>query len=755
LAGDGFLQGTVFNDLDQNSRLDPTDTYLQGATIELLDTSGNPVLDTNGVPLRATTDINGAYLFAGLETGRTYRLRQTAAPNFGNHDVDISRSGLNDATRISANTIEVRLADSKNLTITYDFGGQAFTPPRGFEVVRYEYAGGPVGGQESTFAQFWRVTVAGSDVASRDIATFCIDIGNGLSGGLNHFGVKPTPASAVQLNGGRIAYLYNRYGTDPQFGVEDPPGSTNAIKAAAMQMAIYELQFDPNSTQNDPIDPFSTGHFKVTAGSAWTDPVQLAQIKDQARNYIDESWGKSEAAVYLTVTGQETGKQGMITTGSLNFANKADPQKPPANPKIDVVKLTNGSDNNSPTGPVVLVGSTVTNTYIVTNKGDVPLENVVVTDDKLGTITSFTGDANGNSKLDLTETWTYTATSIATGGQYVNTGTVSAKDAAGTSVTDSDLDHYFGILGASLSGFVYLDRNDDGSVDFDEAGIDGVTITLSGTDDLGQVVALQTVTEEGVYSFKNLRPGTYMITEMPPQPAGTVDGKDTLGTVKVGAVDVVMGQLANDKFSNISLTQGQEGIHYNFGEKPQAGACLAAGRTATIGFWHNKNGQALIKSLNGSPESKQLGNWLADTFPNLYGPTAGEKSLAGKTNAQVAAQFQTLFKTKGMKVEAQILATALAMYVTDGRLAGTAAVKYGFRVTDPGVAYDTLNIGGCGSACGVANHSTVTVIQVLKYVDSQAKNGKLYAEQTCEPVRQILLVLTNIVFTAINERGDI
>ena len=123
-----------------------------------------------------------------------------------------------------------------------------------------------------------------------------------------------------------------------------------------------------------------------------------------------------------------------------------------AQPSINIVKLTNGTNNNSPTGPVVPVGSTVTFTYIVTNTGNVPLSTLSVTDDKLGAITSFTGDTDNDGLLDVTETWTYTATTIATAGQYVNTGTVTGNpvDENGNDIpgladqTDSDIDHHFG-----------------------------------------------------------------------------------------------------------------------------------------------------------------------------------------------------------------------------------------------------------------------------------------------------------------------
>ncbi len=55
----------------------------------------------------------------------------------------------------------------------------------------------------------------------------------------------------------------------------------------------------------------------------------------------------------------------------------------------------------------MVVGSTVTWTYVVTNTGNVPLANVTVTDDQAGVTPVYQGgDTNTNNLLDLTETWT-------------------------------------------------------------------------------------------------------------------------------------------------------------------------------------------------------------------------------------------------------------------------------------------------------------------------------------------------------------
>jgi hypothetical protein len=188
----------------------------------------------------------------------------------------------------------------------------------------------------------------------------------------------------------------------------------------------------------------------------------------------------------------------------------------------------------------------------------------------------------------------------------------------------------------------------------------------------------------------------------------------------------------------------------NFSVAP---TCLTTGQTATIGFWNNKNGQALIDSFNGGPTSTALGNWLAANFPNLYGQGTGgalnPDDLTGKTNADVAALFQKDFNVQGMKADAQVLAVALADYATTSSLGGTAAVAYGFTVTADGVGAAGFNVGSNGAAFGVPNGTVLTVFQILKATDASAKNGLLYGGDTT------LISQANAVFDGINQGGDI
>src|SRR5262249_48199165 len=101
---------------------------------------------------------------------------------------------------------------------------------------------------------------------------------------------------------------------------------------------------------------------------------------------------------------------------------------------------------------------------------------------------------------------------------------------------------------AGLSGFVYQDLNRDGMRQAGEPVIGGVTITLAGSNDLGNAVSLTTTTDvNGNYTFSSLRPGTYTLTEG--QPAGFLQGTNLVGSAG-GTLS------ATDTFSNIPLAPG-------------------------------------------------------------------------------------------------------------------------------------------------------------------------------------------------------
>ena len=147
-------------------------------------------------------------------------------------------------------------------------------------------------------------------------------------------------------------------------------------------------------------------------------------------------------------------------------------------PALAIKKFINGQDADSPTGPVILVGSTATFTYNVSNNGGNPLKNVTVVDDG-GPDSSFApnpevnsggfniGDGNSDNKLDTGEIWKYKATKTVTAGQYTNIATVNAKDLSGQDVApDADPANYLGVVGAvviekqvSLDGINWFDAD--------------------------------------------------------------------------------------------------------------------------------------------------------------------------------------------------------------------------------------------------------------------------------------------------------
>lgn len=164
---------------------------------------------------------------------------------------------------------------------------------------------------------------------------------------------------------------------------------------------------------------------------------------------------------------------------------------------------------------------------------------------------------------------------VATGvtGDTISTVNLAANTGA--------VNYLFGELApATLSGFVFVDLNANALRDLtgvpatdESAGVTGIGLTLTGTDDIGPVNLTINSAANGAYSFATLRPGTYQVQEatmagvthtgMTIGSKGGNDGASVLaaGTAVVGATKRTV--------SNIALVPGDSATNYNFGESGQ------------------------------------------------------------------------------------------------------------------------------------------------------------------------------------------
>jgi hypothetical protein len=195
----------------------------------------------------------------------------------------------------------------------------------------------------------------------------------------------------------------------------------------------------------------------------------------------------------------------------------------------------------------------------------------------------------------------------------------------------------------SISGAKFYDANVNGVWDSGELPIEGWKVHLTGTNILGETVDKYALTDDsGKFVFEDLLPGTYTVEEV--FPSGTWTWVNTTAT----------------SFSH-ELEEGEDFVGPDFGN-----VCLMPGTGGkTLGFWSNKNGQALINSSDVD----------ALNTLNLYKPTGWEyPQFTDKTQIKSYLLSATAVNMSWM-LSAQLIATELN--VRHGFLNGSTIVYVG------------------------------------------------------------------------------
>ena len=340
--------------------------------------------------------------------------------------------------------------------------------------------------------------------------------------------------------------------TSMQLGLSTS-GDTYVATSLVMSVLVPALSIEYSVVGSGPFQAGSTVTYVVTVVALGTQAGEVAvgapTVGDCARDL-----GTMEVNVPVTYTCTGTAPNGSFSstvtaTGTSSYGDSisasATAEVVIAHPHISITKSADKASYDT--------GDDIVFTVTVTNDGDTALTNVTVTDAKTP------GCDRVIPTLAASGSTTYTCSTTAPIAGDSNTADVTAADPFNAQVTASataEAPTY-----GSITGKVFSDRDNSGTVQADDSGIAGVSVALTGTATAGTPIALYTSTNNsGDYSFTNIPSGTYTVTET--QPAGFNDGTDSVGTAG--------GTLGSDLVSAIALAQGVDGTGYNFAERPSS-----------------------------------------------------------------------------------------------------------------------------------------------------------------------------------------
>jgi hypothetical protein len=763
-----------------------TFTLYQGSTLvdtETMSVSGNGSYTTpTGYTLPTSGTVTGTYQWNSSFSGDTNN-NSASENNNAAERVLVSPAGPSIVTTPNPSTVtlsssSVSISGTKYLDLTGNGFTSDDTPQSGVTIDLYQQVGSSV-------------TLVGTTVTATD-GTFSFAVSPGT------FRVSESvPSGYIQTGGGpngsagnayytvvaTSGHSYSGYNFDDYLVPTCTPTSVSYKVTTTANCSTTVSNLAGNTHQGDTV----TVTFTVPSGM--NDTLTLV-------SYIAPGATFSDSTAYKQVIYQQA--TGTFTPGTHSLTVRV----PNSYYQIDFVcgtaiaQLEPGG--YGPDGANILYHAE--NRFLSADNGGTTAPNPMPPPSAGPTTPSPTVTSNtGTSSSTLTdsavlaggyhETGTITFTLIAPNGTTVDTETV-AVNGNGTYVTPTG----YALSGAAATGTyqwnVSFTATDANNLNASESGVIGERVTVSGsvspsiTTIPGGPVTIgcgTNLTDSAILWGGNNPGGTITFYLFAPgvTPNGSNSNNVYSDTVTVSGDGTYATSMGNHSGGYAPMGPGTyqwvvvySGDAQNGGALSPAGTepetvapyPVVAGEFATIGFWHNSNGQAVINSFNGSSTAKALGNWLASNFPNLFGgsnPYISAKlsqycvtSFAGLTNAQVAAVYQGLWTPNGVtkNTYAQAFAVALGIYADTSTLGGNSTAQgFGFSVTAVGGGPATFNVGSNGAAFGVANNASVSVLNVLHALDSNfsRSSGNFYSNN------QTLTTDANNVVNGINTTGDI
>ena len=690
------ITGTAYIDRNRNDTMDatPTDGRIAGATLTLrqgLSCSAGTVLSTT------TTDANGQYAFNDLSAGLDYAVCEAQPTGYADGTVNAGTNGTSNA----ANAIAVsNLPGSGSANNNFgerigSLAGSVYQDTGAGTLANFNNGVRDAG--EAGIAGVV-VTLTGTDAAGGAVNRTATTDASGnytfddlLTAGAGGYTVTEgaiPPSAGTFLNGKTTAG--GAGGTATPVSTLDSAISNIAL-GAGVQTTGYIFGELPSTAisgtvyldrnRNDTLDPTPTDGriagvtLTLREGSSCSAGAVLGTTTAGADGSYSFS-GIASGGTYTICEAQPTGyADGTVNAGTNGTSSAAN--------SITLTNLSTAGSANNNFGE--RIGSLAGAVYMDTDNdgqqdaGEPGLAGVTVTltgTDATGTAVnrSATTDTAGAYRFDdllAAGAGGYTVTEQATQPVFEGKATINGRTTAGstggtvTTVTtlpsaitaipltagiDATANNFGELLSVGLSGTVFADLANDGVQQLpNDLGLAGVTLNLTGTDDLGAAVSATTTTAaDGTYSFTGLRPGVYTVTE-PTQPAGTVNGITTAGST--GGTVTPVATLPSMISAIPLVTSGALSTGNNFAEIPNnsgiggrvwldadndgvidAGENGIAGITVTL-TGTDTLGRPVERTLTTDAQGGYLFENLGPGTYTVTEPTQPAGTLNGRTNA--------------------------------------------------------------------------------------------------------------------------